>query len=408
MSQTAVTVSTEEGSALLQGHLCTFIDALKAQGYAKTTWRRKRVFGTAFARWVDRGDLRISALDETCLSTYLGPPPHRSNERATLEQLLEHLRCCGVVPRRPVPEPSSADLLLQRYVDHVRRVRGLAERSIAVYSPLVRAFITARELGSRNEIGAALDASVVRRFLLGRARGRSGSYTKLLAAAVRSFLRFLFFHGDTASDLSAAVPPIRRWDATPVPAFLSPEDVERVLATPDRSTARGRRAHAILLLLARLGLRAGEVAGLELDDVHWDQGELVVRGKGGLRDRLPLSQEVGDALALYLRRDRGQSASRRVFLSGCAPRAGLSGPTAVCLVARKALASAGLRPKGRVGAHIFRHSLATQMIRSGASLSEISQALRHRCLNTTQIYTKVDYETLRAVARPWPVTGGRR
>jgi site-specific recombinase XerD len=190
-----------------------------------------------------------------------------------------------------------------------------------------------------------------------------------------------------------------------VPAFLSPEDVERILATPDCSTERGRRAHAMLLLLARLGLRAGETARLELDDVHWDQSELVVRGKGGLRDCLPLSQEVGDALASYLRRDRGHNASRRLFLSVCAPRVGLSGPTAVCMVARNALAAAGLRPKGRVGAHIFRHSLATRLIRSGASLSEISQILRHRCIETTQIYARVDYEALRAVARPWPATG---
>jgi site-specific recombinase XerD len=268
----------------------------------------------------------------------------------------------------------------------------------------VRAVIAAWQLGNRHEIDAALDASVVRRFILERAQGRSSSYTKLLAAALRSFLRFLFLHGDTANDLSVAVPPVRRWDAPPVPAFLSPEEVEQVLATPDLNTARGRRAHAMLVLLARLGLRPGEVAGLELEDIYWDQGEIVVRGKGGFCDRMPLSQEVGDALALYLRRDRGHSASRRIFLCGCAPRVGLSGPTAVCLVARSALASAGLRPRGRVGAHIFRHSLATQMIRSGASLSEISQALRHRCLDTTQIYAKVDYETLRAVARPWPVT----
>jgi integrase len=189
-----------------------------------------------------------------------------------------------------------------------------------------------------------------------------------------------------------------------VPPFLTPEEVERVIAATDRSTARGCRAYAMLLLLARLGLRAGEVAALELDDIRWDVGELVIRGKGRNHDHLPLLDDVGEALALYVRDARDPSSSRRVFLRRCAPHVGLSGPTAVCLVAREAMRRSGLVPAGRVGAHAFRHSLATRMIRHGASLAEIAQVLRHRSIDTTQLYAKVEFEALSGIALPWPNT----
>jgi integrase/recombinase XerD len=278
-------------------------------------------------------------------------------------------------------------------------IEGFAPRSIEVYSPFVRAFVVAQRLP---ETVLALNASAIRSYLLGHSRTRSVSVVKLLAAALRSFLRFCFLDGTTATDLSTAVPPVRRCQAAPLPPYLTAKEVERVLVATDRSTPRGRRAFAILLLLARLGFRAGEIVALELDDIRWDVGEIVVRGKGRLHDRLPLLDDVGEALALYLREARGPSASRRVFLRRVAPHVGLSGPTAVCLVAREAVRRAGLQPVGRVGAHIFRHGLATQMIRRGASLAEISQVLRHRSINTTQHYAKVEFEALRGVALPWP------
>ena len=251
---------------------------------------------------------------------------------------------------------------------------------------------------------ASLDASAVRRYVLDRCRNRSASFVKLLAAALRSFLHFLFLEGVTQTDFSIAVPPVRRWRLAAIPPFLTSEEVERVLATTDSSSASGCRARAMLLLLARLGLRAGEVAALELDDIRWDVGEIVVRGKGRLHDRLPLLDDVGEALARYVREARAPSPSRRVFLRRCAPHVELSGPTAVCRVARQALRHAGVVRAGRVGAHVFRHSLATRMIRRGASLAEIAQVLRHRSLDSTQLYAKVELEALGGVALPWPST----
>jgi len=263
----------------------------------------------------------------------------------------------------------------------------------------VRAFVTAQRLP---EHVRSLDASAIRGYLLDSTRNRSVSFVRLLTAALRSLLRFLFLDGQTEVDLSNAVPPVRRWRFAAVPPLLTPEEVEKVIAATDRSTARGRRALAVLLLLARLGLRAGEVAALQLDDIRWKAGEIVIRGKGRVHDRLPLLDDVGEALVLYLREARGPSASRHVFLRRCAPRVGLSGPSAVCEVARQALRRAGLRPAGRAAAHIFRHSLATRMIRSGASLEEISQVLRHRKIDSTRLYAKVEFDALRGVALPWP------
>lgn len=227
---------------------------------------------------------------------------------------------------------------------------------------------------------------------------------RLQAAALRSFLRFCFVDGTTTTDLSLGVQPVRRWQLGGIAAFLTAGEVEQVIAAVVawRLTPSGCRNFAILLLLARLGLRASEIVALQIEDIRWSMGEVVIRGKGRAVDRLPLLQDVGEALALYLRQARPASSSRRVFLRLKAPYVGLCGPTAVCWVARQALQHAGLLPYDRVGAHIFRHSLATRMIRHGASVAEISQVLRHRSTTTTQLYAKVDFEALQSVALTWP------
>jgi site-specific recombinase XerD len=303
---------------------------------------------------------------------------------------------------------SPAEELRCRYVAYLRNQRGLAENSIRVYSPYVRDFLTDLATASGSVSPAGLEALTVQNYLLNGIRGRSSEYTRLLATALRSFLRFLFLRGETAIDLSPSVPMIRRWRQGTVPTFISSEEVERVLSAPDQSTPGGLRDHAILLLLARLGLRAGEVVALELSDIRWRAGEIVVRGKGRVLERLPLLADVGEALVAYLCSARGKSESRRVFLRTWAPRIGLAGHAAVTHIVRKALAKAEVRPPKRIAAHLFRHSLATRMIRNGASMAEISEVLRHRSQNSTAIYAKVAFESLRGVARAWPATGGER
>jgi len=395
----------DDPEVCLKAFLATFAKA----GYAKKTQDDKRRAVVPFLRWVRDARIAVADLDEADLAAFLSRPSrrrlkHHDPARSALHQFLAHLRSVGVAPPRD-SDWSPAGVLVGQYLDHLRESQGLCPRSIEVYSPFVRTFVVAQQLP---EHSTALDAVVVRSYVLDHSRSRSVSFVRLLVAALRSFLRFCFFDGITAVDLSTAVPPVRRWRLAPVPPFLTAEEVERVIAATDGSTMRGRRALAILLLLARLGLRASEVVALELNDIRWDVGEILVRGKGRLHDRLPLLEGVGEALALYLREARGPSASRRVFLSRRTPRVGLAGPSVVCEVAREALRRAGLRPAGRVGAHVFRHSLATQMIRRGASLAEIAQILRHRSITTTQLYTKVEFEALRGVALPWPSAEARR
>jgi site-specific recombinase XerD len=206
--------------------------------------------------------------------------------------------------------------------------------------------------------------------------------------------------------LAAAVPTVANWRLSTVPKYLSSEEVKRVLKACDRRTASGRRDYAILLLLARLGLRAGEVVALQLDDLNWRAGEILVRGKGLFHDRMPLPSEVGKALASYLRRDRPACQTRRVFVCMKAPRRGFANPSTLTTIVRRALARADLHPTFK-GAHLLRFSLATSMLRSGATRGEIAEILRHRTLQTTEIYAKVDFQGLRSLAHPWPMGGAQ-
>jgi site-specific recombinase XerD len=288
----------------------------------------------------------------------------------------------------------------------LRNKRGLAENSLHVYVPLIRIFL-ASQAGRTGRV-SRFNTLAIRDFVLSQIQNRSGEYIRLLGTALRSFLRFLFMSGRMSRDLSTSVPTVRRYRQAAPPAFLRPEEVERILAKTDRSTSTGRRDYAIILLLARLGLRAGEIVALELDDLLWRTGEIVVHGKGRIVDRLPLLSEIGEALATYLRKDRGCSASRRVFLRRLAPRTGLTGPAAVGHIVRAALVQADIHRSGRGAAHLFRHGLATKMIRHGASMAEIAELLRHRSQTTTAIYTHVSFEALRTVALPWPVVGGEK
>jgi len=226
-----------------------------------------------------------------------------------------------------------------------------------------------------------------------------------MTTALRSFLRYARYRGDVTLDLAAAVPVVANWSMTSIPRAIATDQVRQLLTSIDRGTAIGRRDYAILILLARLGLRSGEVAFLELDDLDWNAGTLSVCRKGGQRSDLPLPEEVGKAIAAYLRRGRPHSTSRRVFLRAKAPSAAFVEQVALDRFVRHSLERAGINAP-TLGAHQFRHGLATEMLRQGASLAEIGEVLGHRHPQTTKIYTKVDVKALRTLALPWP--GGVR
>jgi site-specific recombinase XerD len=295
--------------------------------------------------------------------------------------------------------------LQRQYEQYLVRERGLAAATVTTYGGFFRAFLSER-FGKGPMDLRELDVSTVTTFVLRHAPTMSPGRAKLMGTALRSIFQFFLQRGAIERDLAACVPRISDWRLATIPKYLSPDEVERLLQACDGQTAVGRRDRAILLLLARLGLRAGEIVALELDDIQWRAGEMTVRSSKRLpQDRLPLPREVGEALATYIRRDRPTHPTRRVFLCTKAPRRGFTGPSTVSTIVCRALARAGLCPAVK-GAHLLRHSLATRMLRHGASLPEIGQVLRHRAVNTTEIYAKVDIAGLRALAQPWPLGGG--
>jgi site-specific recombinase XerD len=224
---------------------------------------------------------------------------------------------------------------------------------------------------------------------------------KLMTTAVRSFLQYARYQGLIEADLRANVPTVASWSMASLPRGLSADELQCLLSSCKRETAVGRRNWAILLLLARLGLRAGEVVCLVLEDLDWAAGEFCIRGAGTSSDRLPIPQDVGAALADYLCHGRPACTSRRVFVRMRAPYRGFESSAAISSLVRRALACAGLDPAHK-GAHLLRHTVATQMLRQGASLAEIGELLRHRSPQTTMIYAKVDLDLLRPLALPWP------
>ena len=318
-----------------------------------------------------------------------------------LQPLLEYLRELGVTPPAVPIVSTPAEELLGRYRDYLLRERGLTAGTVRGYVDLVRPFVAGRVETDGLGLGC-LTAADVSGYLLAACPGRSRTSAKLLVTALRSLLGFLHVEGVLPESLTGAVPSATGWRLAGLPRFLEPGELRRLLASCDRRSGLGRRDFAILTLLARLGLRRGEVARLELDDLDWRAGELEVRGKGDRQERLPLPADVGEALAGYLRRGRPRSAQGRcVFVRVKAPHRALS-PGGITNVVIAAGGRAGLGP---IAAHRLRHTAATELLRAGATLPEVGQVLRHRSLLSTAIYAKVDREALRTIARPW-IGGG--
>jgi len=322
--------------------------------------------------------------------------------RQSVVLLLEYLRWLGVAP---VPAQALVQGPLEELLADYRRYllmeRGLSDHTVLdAYGPAARLFLASRE----DPDGLGLErlcAADVSSFLVGECAKRSVPGARDLVCALRSLLRYLHLAGLIEAPLVWAVPSVADLRDRTLPRGLERGAVKKLLASCDRRTLVGRRDYAILLLLTRLGLRAGEVAGLQFDDVDWRRGELLVRGKGRRHDTLPLPVDVGEALVSYLRR-RPRCECRALFLRVTAPRRELNRST-IGWVVRTACDRAGLP---RAGAHRLRHTAATEMLRAGASLREIGQVLRHHEQKTTAIYAKVDRQALRVLARPWPLQGG--
>ncbi len=374
---------------------------LTARGYASLTVRRRLQQWRRLSWWLEREGLGVGELTPDRVEEFLGAlraigyVSWVSSRDMTVP--LEYLREVGAVPvGASTVAQGPIDELLAGYRRYLACERGLAEPTVARYEPDARLFLAVLQGPEGLEL-ERLSAADVTGFLARECPRRSIAGARHLVVALRSLLRYLHMAGVTATPLMWAVPGVADRRDRSLPRGLEPAVLARLLGSCDRRRTVGRRNHAILLLLVRLGLRAGEVAALQLDDVDWRRGEVLIRGKGNRHDWLPLPVDVGEALVGYLRR-RPAGECRALFLRMPPPPGPLS-REAVGMIVREACTHAGVPP---VGPHRLRHTAATGMLRAGASMGEIAQVLRHRRIETTAIYAKVDYSALRALAQPWP------
>jgi site-specific recombinase XerD len=398
---------------LRQGPLREYLDAyataVAEQGYRHDSIRQQIVVIADFSRWLMQKQIDIRHLDSMVVDRFLRLRRRQQRVRRgdpkALERLLTILRQIGVVkPHQPVVADTAQSRIVAEFGRYLLQERGLSPLTLLNYIPVIEQFLSER-FHIRVPNFAMLRAPDVTRFVMRHARQLSPVRSGLMVTALRSFFRYLRHRGEIATDLAGCVPTVPNWSLSTLPRFLPSAMVERVLECCDRKTSVGRRNHAILLLLARLGVRAGEVVGLSLDDLDWSTGQITIRGKGGKSAQLPLAADVGAALAAYLRHDRPRSATRSVFLRHRAPLVGLGNSSTISSLVRRAIKHAGVE-SAHTGAHVLRHSLATSLLRQGGSLDEIGELLRHQSPNTTAIYAKVDVIALHTLALPWP-GGGR-
>lgn len=384
----------------------SYLQLLREQGYVQRTADQRARLVADFSRWLDDSgcgakDVSPEKIDKYLKYRYRHRCP-QEYDSVTLHRLIDLLCQMSVISAQtpPLTVISACDRLLDDYRLYLVQQRALAARTLEYYLPLTRQFLC--ECFTPDRINPSeLCAQDVTGFVSRQAKTLSRNGTKHMTAALRSFLRYLHYRGDLACNLAACVPAVACWSLSEIPKYLDPSQVQRLLDCCDRQTALGIRDYAILLILARLGLRASEVACLKLEDICWDAGHITVHDKGGCSAQLPLPVDVGEAIAAYLRKGRPCCSSRSVFVRFMAPRRGLIGPGAISSIVRRALIRAGIDSQ-RKGAHLLRHSLATHMLRQGGSLAEIGEILRHRDPNTTAIYAKVDLTALRTLAPPWP------
>jgi integrase/recombinase XerD len=390
-------------AGILAPHLDGFAAWLWERGYSQATAQPYLRVVADFSRWLERRGFSARDADETHARQFLSLRRRRRLHRgdwAALRLAIRYMRELGIVAPASAAVVDEHVSLEHAFATYLLREKGVAPATEKNYGREIAEFLRHRFRGRRID-AAALRARDLHRFVTWRAQHVAPTRVKLTVTALRAFCQFLRFRGDTASDLASSVLTVPKWRLSTLPKSIPQEQVEQIVAQCDRRTVVGRRNFAILLLLARLGLRASEVVALTLDDIDWDAGELTVQGKGRRVERLPLPQDVGQALAAYLKRGRPRCSTRNVFVRAHAPFVGFSSAAAISTIVEDAIGRAGLDPPSR-GAHLLRYSLATRTLARGGSLPEIAELLRHRHPDTTALYAKVDLEALRSVAPRWP------
>ncbi len=366
----------------------------------------------ALGRFMKRSNVAVNELDEGRAVDLLmrSDGSLRSKKRTVVivRSFVRFLQALGVAqPTLPMASDTARGRLRLEYEEYLRRQRGLSERTIIHCWRFADRFLRFRFNSEEGDLTQIAPADISRFMQHLTSRG-TPLRDKTPPTHLRNFFRFLFQSGKTAINLAPSVPRIAQRHGATLPRHLMSEQVDALLAAVRQDTPIGRRNYAMVLLLARLGLRAPEVIAMQIDDIDWRAGEVLIRGKGKRHDRVPLPQDVGKALAEYIHRDR-LTPSRSVFVTDRAPRRPFADGQILNAVLHDAFARTGLQPPAKyIGSHVLRHSLATALVQRGASLTEIGDMLRHRSRESTMLYAKVDVDGLRSIALPWPVTGGAR
>ena len=392
---------------LRAGPASQYLDSL-AEHLARSSYSQQRGQSLLYAAWhftswALGGGILLAALDGLALESFqhhlsschcVRPNGGRGeNARVGSRLFLRFLGRCGVVPEQD--DAPRLPALVHAFRDWMVQHRGVTEVTLRDYGERIVPLLTA--LG---DDPSCYQAQNLRGFVLGYSRKHTIKTTKYMITVIRMFLRFLASEGKCAAGLEHAIPTVANWHLSTLPRYLPASDVEQVIDGCDDSTEVGARDRAVVLLLSRLGLRSGDILGLRLRDIDWATSSLVVSGKSSRESELPLTQEIGDALLTYLRR-RPAVDTDKVFVRVRAPIGALKGPSSVGAIVKKALERAGVKAPSQ-GAHLLRHSAATEMLRQGVSLQDIQTILRHRSIETTTIYAKVDVRLLKQIAQPWP------
>jgi len=384
-----------------------FAEVLFRSGYALITARRHIRSAEHIVRWAGDRDFCVSSLDDALLKRF---GRHLSRCRCGRYACVKRLEVVGGarlflrylqgVTAPPIVEPSPASrdpAVLEEFCEWMRTQRGTQEVTLDNYRIPSRALL--RDCGGAIR---RLGARYLRQFVLKQNYSMSRWEAQRCTTALRMFLRFLIASGRCRAGLLGAIPTVAHWRLAALPKYLSPEEIERIIGSCKVSSPKGQRDRAILLLLARLGLRAGDIVQMRLQDIDWNSAWLHVSGKGRQQTRLPLSQEVGQAIATYLQEGRPPASTDLLFLRSRAPFRGFRSHPTVSVIVASAMRRARIKRPSRGAAHLLRHSIASSMLRQGASLQEISALLRHRSIETTEIYAKVDVRGLQQLAQPWP------
>lgn len=390
----------------IHGHLVElYAERLVEVGLSRHgTWRSLNVVGNLLV-WMTSHRTKLSSLDECMVERYLRHQGAKQtihlDDRAALKRWLLTLRTLGTIAPAPVSMNTPLQQIFAEFGEYLRSERGLTAKTIAHHQPAIRRFLCEVCPAGAGDLGKIKQDEVIR-YVECHAQDWSPKSAKLMCWSLRAFLRYLHHTGLNPHALAGCVPSIRQWNLVGLPTYLCAAQVQKALDGCDRASAVGRRDLAILMMLSKLGLRADEVATLTLDDIDWRAGDMLVRAKGRQRARMPIASDVGAAIVAYLQEGRPKSSCRQLFLRSLAPHTGFASASAITMIAKTALERAGIQGYAHQGAHIFRHSLATELLRAGATLSEIGHLLRHKSHDTTRIYAKVDIEALRTLSLPWP------